>query len=149
MTAEEKELSLEQAVTFALEEARTVVPGIQALFGFQLVAVFNQRFSADLSSPEQHLHLAALLLSALACALVMAPAAFHRRSHPRHVSARLLSITSAFVRAALGALMGGVSLDAYLISRLVTDSPPWSLAIAAALLAVFVLMWFVFPRRRE
>src|SRR5438552_700853 len=36
---EEKE-SLSQAVSHILEEARTVVPGIQALLGFQLVAVF-------------------------------------------------------------------------------------------------------------
>jgi hypothetical protein len=28
----------------AIEEARMVLPGIQALFGFQLIAVFNERF---------------------------------------------------------------------------------------------------------
>ena len=28
----------------AIEEARMVLPGIQALFGFQFITVFNERF---------------------------------------------------------------------------------------------------------
>ena len=146
MSPEEKDISLEQAVSFALEEARTIVPGIQALFGFQLIAVFNQRFPDDLSSLEQHMHLAALLLTAISCAMVMAPAAFHRRSQPRNVSARLLEITSYFVKAALLTMMAGVSLVAYIIARLVTDSPFWSGVTACALLGFFIAVWFVFPR---
>jgi hypothetical protein len=149
MTAEEKEISLEQSVTFALEEARTIVPGIQALFGFQLVAVFNQRFDNDLSGLEQQLHLAALLLTAVSCAFLMAPAAFHRRAEPRKISARLLAITSAFVRASLLPLMAAISLDVYLIARLITDSRPVSAAIGLGLLAVFALLWFVLPRPRK
>ena len=49
-----------------------------APFGFQLVAVFNQRFV--LFSPgEQLLHFAAFLLIALAMGLIMTPAAYHRQ----------------------------------------------------------------------
>ncbi len=36
--------SLSQAITHILEECRMVLPGIEALFGFQLVAVFSQPF---------------------------------------------------------------------------------------------------------
>jgi Family of unknown function (DUF6328) len=53
------------------------MPGIQAIFGFQLIAVFNVRFR-DFTSVEQAVHLAALLLIALAIALIMTPAAYHR-----------------------------------------------------------------------
>ena len=35
---------LEKVVEHLEEEARMILPGIQALFGFQLIAVFNQRF---------------------------------------------------------------------------------------------------------
>jgi hypothetical protein len=149
MATEEKEISLEQSVTFALEEARTIVPGIQALFGFQLIAVFNQRFDNDLSGLEQQLHLAALLLTAVSCAFLMAPAAFHRRAEPRKISARLLALTSAFVRASLLPLMAAISLDVYLIARLITGNGVLSAAIGLALLAVFTLLWFVFPRARR
>ncbi|MDQ2943358.1 MAG: hypothetical protein M3R21_06785 [Candidatus Dormibacteraeota bacterium] len=43
--------------THLLNEGRMVLPGIQALFGFQLIAVFNQTFSQRLSPAEQYLHL--------------------------------------------------------------------------------------------
>ena len=45
-----------------------VLPGIQALFGFQLIAGFNQGFN-QLPVPEQHLHYASLVLVAVAIAL--------------------------------------------------------------------------------
>jgi hypothetical protein len=38
-----------------IEEARMVLPGIQALFGFQLIAVFNERFK-ELTKDEQLIH---------------------------------------------------------------------------------------------
>ena len=50
---EREELSLSKAAEYLLEECRMVLPGIQALFGFQLVAVFNQSFGEKLSSGEQ------------------------------------------------------------------------------------------------
>ena len=56
-----------------------VLPGIQALFGFQLIAVFNQGFGEKLSHGAQLVHLAALVLTVLATVLVMTPAALQRR----------------------------------------------------------------------
>ena len=61
----------------AIEEARMMLPGIQALFGFQLIAVFNERFH-QLTEADQVLHYIALLLVALAIAIIMTPAAYHR-----------------------------------------------------------------------
>src|SRR3954466_6629561 len=86
---QDKEVKLEDAVSFALDEARMILPGIQALFGFQLVAVFNQRFADIFDEPGQLLHLAALVLVALSCALAMTPAAVHRQVHRGRVSTRL------------------------------------------------------------
>jgi hypothetical protein len=41
-------LPLSKAAQLLLEECRMVLPGIQALFGFQLIAVFNARFAERL-----------------------------------------------------------------------------------------------------
>ena len=65
----------------AIEEARMVLPGIQALFGFQLIAVFNERFK-QLPDDEQRLHFAAIILIAVAIAVIMTPAAYHRQVEP-------------------------------------------------------------------
>jgi hypothetical protein len=81
-------LSLAKAVQYLLEECRMVLPGMQALFGFQLIAVFSQAFHDHLSKFEQWLHLLALVLVAIAIALVMTPVAIHRKTGAL-VSARM------------------------------------------------------------
>ena len=61
MTRDEVDpVSLEAAVSHLLEECRMVLPGLQALFGFQLIAVFSAGFEVQLSPFEQRLHLLAL-----------------------------------------------------------------------------------------
>src|SRR3982074_5472 len=92
-----EELSLNDATTHLLEECRMVLPGVQALFGFQLIAVFNSGFAQRLTLGEQRLHLVALALVAIAGALVMTPAAYHRQTHPRQATARFLDVGSRLV----------------------------------------------------
>jgi Family of unknown function (DUF6328) len=79
--------SLEEETRTVIGEARMVLPGIQAFFGFQLIAVFNNRFQ-DLTHTEQVLHLIALLLLAVSIALIMTPAAYHRIAERGMVSRR-------------------------------------------------------------
>jgi hypothetical protein len=46
-------LPLEKAALLLLEECRMVLPGIQALFGFQLIAVLNPLFVQRLDAMQQ------------------------------------------------------------------------------------------------
>src|SRR5207253_8978030 len=116
-STEREELSLNDAATHVLEECRTVVPGMQALFGFQLIAVFSTSFKEDLSQAERVLHLAALLLVAIAIALVMAPAALHRQSEPMSVSRGFIATSSRLLMASMVPLAAGICLDVYVIAR--------------------------------
>jgi hypothetical protein len=43
-TKDEKKEDISKATSHLLEECRMVLPSMQALFGFQWVAFFNQRF---------------------------------------------------------------------------------------------------------
>lgn len=137
---------LDKEAEHLLEEARMVLPGIQALFGFQLIAIFNQRFAADLSADEQRLHLAALTLAALSIALVMAPAAYHRQAEPGQVSQHFIKLATRLITLGMVPLMLGIVLDIYVVSQLVLDDPAESGAIAAVLLAILAGLWFVWPR---
>jgi hypothetical protein len=122
-----------------------VLPGIQAIFGFQLIAVFNNRFADDLTGAEQALHLAAILLVGVAAGLLMTPAAIHRLRGARSVTASFIGVSSALVLAAMPLLAAGLCLDVYLIARLVLDEgPAWP--VAAALFALMLFLWTVFPR---
>jgi len=151
--AEQEAESLEKVVSHMLEEARMVLPGIQALFGFQFVAVFNQPFGTLLDRYEQVLHLVALGLVALAAVLVLAPAAYHRQVEPEAVSEKLVRFTTRCLTWALFPLMLGIAVDYYLVARIILQSKPWALALAAVLWSVFFVVWFAYPqilcRRRD
>jgi hypothetical protein len=145
-TQDTERVSLKDSVQFTLDEARMILPGIQAPFGFQLIAIFNERFDADLQVLQKGVHLLALLLVAVACALVMAPAAYHRQAEQGSVSRSMLAIASRFIGFGLVPLMLGVSLDVYVVSFLVTGSDAWAAVIGLGCFAVFAGLWFVFPR---
>ena len=84
-----------------------VLPGIQALFGFQLVAVFNARFT-QLSFTDQLLHFSALVLVAIATALIMTPAAYHRQAELGTVSKFFVRMASTIIAIAMVPLMLGL-----------------------------------------
>src|SRR6185503_13946267 len=87
-------LSLSEAVTHLLEECRMVLPGVQALFGFQLIAVFNSTFRERLTPTEQIIHLVAISLVAMSVALIMAPAAYHRQTNPEKATENFIELAS-------------------------------------------------------
>jgi hypothetical protein len=137
--------SLEEEATHATDEARMVLPGVQAILGFQLVAVFNQRFQ-DLTEGRQMLHLAAFLSLALAMTLIMAPAAYHRQAERGCVTRRFIDFASLLLTLSLVPLMVGVVIDTYLLVWLVVRTELPSLSIAGGVLVVLVAFWFVVPQ---
>src|SRR6185369_10520392 len=131
-----------------IEEARMILPGVQALFGFQLIAVFNQRFES-LTEVQQHLHLGALFAVAIAIALIMTPAIYHRQTDPHEVSRSFLSLATRCLTASTYPLLVGIALEFYIVSTLVTARPPVSYAVTGVLVAVFGALWFALPWRRK
>src|SRR5258706_5540678 len=142
---EREELSLNDAAAHVLEECRTVVPGMQALFGFQLIAVFSATFK-ELSSAERTLHLAAIVLVTIAIVLVMAPAALHRQTEPESVSRRFITISSRLLMASMAPLAVGICLDVYVVARVAVGSRGVAGIVAVSLLGVFIVFWLLLPR---
>ncbi|GAC1337337.1 MAG: hypothetical protein NVSMB26_24490 [Beijerinckiaceae bacterium] len=139
----EKE-SLDKRARNAIEEARMVLPGIQALFGFQLIAALNQRFQ-DFSESMQTLHFVALVLIAVAIALIMTPAAYHRIVEEHDVSNFFIDLASVMIAVSMVPLMIAISIDVYLLARLILRDAAMSLWSAGLLLGLFSLLWFGFP----
>jgi len=139
-------LPLSEAVTHLLEECRMVLPGVQALFGFQLIVVFNSTFRERLNSTEQIIHLVAIGLVAMSVALVMAPAAYHRQTNPEEATDSFIKLATYLLLASMLPLMVGISLDFYLIARLILENNIFSLVLSLALLIWFVTFWFLLPR---
>jgi hypothetical protein len=131
------------------EEARMVLPGVQALFGFQLVGAFNQRF-IQLSSLDQIIYIWALLLVTLAIGLLMAPAAYHRLREPKQLSIGFVATSSRLVAAGMVPLMIAIAVDVYIVARLCLGNAATLISITCgvAALSILLVLWFVFPLRR-
>jgi uncharacterized protein DUF6328 len=136
--------TLEEEATHVTDEARMVLPGVQAVLGFQLIAVFNQRFT-DLSAGEQLLHLGAFLLIALAMGLVMTPAAYHRQVERAGVSRRFVDLSSALLTFAMLPLIGGVCLDTYLVARLILNERDVATLVAVGTALLLAGLWYGLP----
>ena len=138
-------LELKDQLRNILEEARMVLPGVQALFGFQLVAVFQTTFRKELSPLEARLHLAAIALAALSAALVIAPAAVHRRTRPARVAPSLLRLSSRLLTWSTWPLALAVFLDFGLLARLVLGNGILAWSFATGLLAAYIGLWVLLP----
>lgn len=123
-----------------------ITPGVQALLGFQFIAVFSNGFSGQLSHDEQRAHLFALGLIAIATAFVMAPAAYHRQTSPRQATELFLLVGGRLLLVAMITLMLGVGIDFYLVARVILGDTTMSALLAAGVVLVFTVLWFVFPR---
>jgi hypothetical protein len=143
--ATREELPLTRAAEFLLNECRMVLPGIQALFGFQLIAVFNPTFSEKLDSDERLLHLLAIILVAVAIALIMTPAAYHRQTGPQEVTKGFIRLSTRLVLWSMLPLCVSICMDFYLIAKIIIGGVLAPL-LAAGLFTVFVILWFVLPR---
>jgi hypothetical protein len=146
---EERE-SLADETKAILEEARMVLPGIQALFGFQLIAVFNARFE-ELARSLQLMHLAALVAVAVSMSLVMTPAAYHRIAERGRISTRFADLASRLIAVAMAPLAASIALEAFVISEVITGDVVTAGLVGGSLASMFAAMWFVWPaieRRR-
>lgn len=143
---EERREPLSGAFSHLLEECRMVLPGIQALFGFQLIAVFSQTFWSRLQAPEQFLHFLAIGLVGVSVALVMTPAAYHRQTDLLNVSQTIVTQSSRLLFWSMVPLMMALASDFYVVGTLVLGSRPGSAVCAVSLLAVFCGLWLGLPR---
>jgi len=125
-----------------------VLPGIQALFGFQLIAVFNMGFDAKLSPSDRHLHLLAIALVAIAVAIIMTPAALHRQRGPYYVSDTFVRVSNRLLLWSMAPLALGITVDFYLICKIIVGGA-MVVVLAAALFLLFIGLWFVLPRARR
>jgi len=128
-----------------LTEARVIIPGAQALFGFQFVAMLTTGFER-LPQQAKLVHAVSLGLVAVNVILLMTPAALHRLSYSGEDSASFLRIGSAFVVAAPLFLAGGIALETYVVTQKVYENEAWIAAgSAAASLLVLLLLWYALP----
>jgi hypothetical protein len=141
---EEGKTSLADKIKQVLTEGRIILPGAQALLGFQLSCFFTDAFE-KLPRESQLLHLAALALVAITAILLMTPPAYHRIVEKGEETERFHKVANRFIISAMVPLALGIVTDFYVVLNKVTHSPGLSIGIAAAVLVLFYGLWFGYP----
>ena len=141
----EERVGLRDAAGFLIDECRMVLPGIQTLFGFQLIAVFQPRFSEDLSRFDQVLHFGAIGLVVVAIGLIMAPAAMHRHIGIRQLTDDFLDASVKLLMASMVPLAIALAIEVYVIGRLVLKGVH-AAPLAIGALALIAFLWIGLPR---
>jgi hypothetical protein len=126
-----------------LNELRVALPGVQVLFAFLLTVPFAQRFS-ELSAGDRRVYFAAVLLSAAASALLIAPSAHHRMRFRAGSKERLLKVTNALAVAGMLALSLAMGAVVYVVASMLYASTT-AAVVAAGVAVAIVALWFVLP----
>jgi hypothetical protein len=138
---QDKGTKLTDKIKHVLTECRVVLPGSQALLGFQFIVILTESFD-KLPPLSKYIHLACLGLNALTIVLLMTPAAYHRIVERGEETEHFHRFASKILVAALVPLALGLAGDVYVVVQKVTDSQLVSVVSALVILAIFWELWF-------
>ncbi|MBV8207896.1 MAG: hypothetical protein JO041_13985 [Acidobacteria bacterium] len=124
-----------------LTECRMVLPGAQALLGFQFITVFLESFE-KLPPGLKRLHIASLLAVAICTILLVMPASYHRIVEEGDDSERIHDFAGRVLLWSMVFLALGFSGDFLLVLLVVFHHQALSFALASALLLFFYGLWF-------
>jgi hypothetical protein len=127
-----------------LTEARVIIPGGQALFGFQFIAMLTKGFD-QLPHSSQLVHTAALCLVALNVIVLMTPAALHRLSFAGEDSETFLRLGSGLVIAAPMLLALGIAAELYVVFDKVLENSVLALIASLSGFLMLTVPWYIVP----
>jgi len=131
-----------------LTEARVILPGVQALLGFQLAIIITESFET-LPASSKTIHAVSVGLLVLSMILLMAPAAYHRIVYAGEDAAEFHRTGSLMVTAATIPLALGISLDVFVVVAKIENSIPVGSIVGGLACAGFIAVWYAYPALRR
>ena len=135
---------LKDKIQHVLTETRVVLPGAQALLGFQLVTILMDGFE-KLTTVAKYVHLISLCLIAVSIIILMTPAAYHRIVEKGEETEHFHRFASRTLLAALVPLAAAVCGDFFVVVWVVIDSETFALVCVGVMLVLFYGLWFGLP----
>ena len=135
---------LDERITQMLTEARVVLPGVQALLGFQLISIVSQAFER-LPASSKIVHAVSLGCITVAVLLLIAPAAYHRIVFSGQDTEEVHRVGSWLITGATVPLAFGLSGDLYVVLTKITSSARIGAFVAGIALVLLVGLWHAFP----
>jgi hypothetical protein len=134
---------LDRNLAELLQELRVAFTGVQILFAFLLSLAFTQRFE-ELGGIDVAVYTVALLSTALATMVLIAPVSFHRIVFRRRQKAALVVIADRLLIVGLALLIPAISSAVLLILDVVLGRWPAIMGSSATAL-VGLLTWYALP----
>jgi hypothetical protein len=144
---ETKKERIDRELIELLNDARVALPGVQVLFAFLLVVPFNQRF-VELTTAERWVYYAALLSTALAAALLIAPSSYHRLRFRQGDKEQMLLTSNRLLVSGLAFAALSIALAVGLISEFVFGPGP-GLVAGLGIGAWLGWFWYGLPLSRR
>jgi hypothetical protein len=127
-----------------LTEARVILPGVQAMLGFQLIVIMTQAFD-ELARGYQILHFIGLALTTSSIVLLIAPAAVHRLAFSGDDDVRFQEIGSALVTAALVPLSLAIAAESCVAAWKLSQATWVSIGAGSAVVSLLLGLWYGAP----
>src|SRR5215203_6745212 len=143
MADEDRKERVDRELIELLNELRVALPGVQVLFAFLLVLPFQQAF-ADSSPEDQAVYTLALLFTALAAALLIAPSRYHRLNFRRGKKQRMLFDSNKLMVAGVIATAAAIACSVYLVIDVIHGGTAAAIATVATLV-VYGALWLGLP----
>ena len=141
---QEHHTPLDVRVEQMLTEARVLIPGAQALFGFQLAVMLTDAFG-ELAASAKVVHVIALCCIVLAMILLMAPAAFHRLAYGGENTEAFYRLGSCLIVVAAPPLALGITLDLYVAATRAFETRLPAILTALGIGLVLLFLWGLQP----
>lgn len=130
-----------------LNELRVVLPGVQVLFAFLLILPFQVGFERATDS-ERLVYFVALVSSATAGVLLIAPSVYHRINFRRKVKEQMLFDANRMLIASTFFIAIGIVCSLYVITELLFGVVA-GLVMVAISVTIFGVLWYAFPLHRR
>ena len=126
-----------------LNEIRVALPGVQVLFAFLLTVPFSQGFS-KLDDADRRVYFFAVLCTAIASALLIAPTAHHRMRFRSGSKERMLRMANSLALGGTFFLALAIGAVVYVISTVI-HTGRWPGVVAGLVAGFTILLWFALP----
>jgi hypothetical protein len=134
---------LDRNLSELLQGLRVALPGVQVLFAFLLTVPFTQRFST-ISSAQEALYYGVLISTALASALLLAPAMHHRLLFRHRRKRELVRWANRLTIAGMTVLAVAMTGTVVLITDVLYASTAATVGGGLTALA-FLVIWYAIP----
>jgi hypothetical protein len=136
--------SVHDKIRHVLTEARVILPGNQALLGFQFAVTLQQGFR-NLPTALKLAHLVSLSLITISTILLLAPALYHRIVEGREETESFYRVASKLTLSSLPPMAAGIAVDFFVVVYKMSNRHGLSVLAVVFMFFLFCGMWFGYP----